>query len=137
MFYTTLNTERNGTQTSSRPSTLGGLQSTRMLVTTHVCRTLVCKPAFVKGVCSHLSLTWFVKGSSVLFTGFLFGWQTGSCPKPLRNRDVITLRSWLPIGKDYIIMNYSVKHAVSGDAHTLTYSRHVYTCSARVHTHTH
>uniref|UniRef100_A0A3Q1EAP1 START domain-containing protein 10 n=1 Tax=Acanthochromis polyacanthus TaxID=80966 RepID=A0A3Q1EAP1_9TELE len=34
----------------------------------------------------------------------------GKCPKPLRNRDVITLRSWLPIGKDYIIMNYSVKH---------------------------
>ncbi|KAK1786163.1 hypothetical protein P4O66_017879, partial [Electrophorus voltai] len=34
----------------------------------------------------------------------------GKCPKPLRNRDVITLRSWLPIGNDYIIMNYSVKH---------------------------
>lgn len=40
---------------------------------------------------------------------------TGKCPKPLRNRDVITLRSWLPIGKDYIIMNYSIKHAVSKD----------------------
>ncbi|XP_051843153.1 START domain-containing protein 10 isoform X2 [Antechinus flavipes] len=32
------------------------------------------------------------------------------CPKPLKNRDVITLRSWLPMGADYIIMNYSVKH---------------------------
>lgn len=39
------------------------------------------------------------------------GYYSWSCPKPLRNRDVITLRSWLPIGNDYIIMNYSVKHA--------------------------
>ncbi|KAM6933417.1 START domain-containing protein 10 isoform 1-T2 [Xenentodon cancila] len=39
------------------------------------------------------------------------GYYSWKCPKPLRNRDVITLRSWLPIGKDYIIMNYSVKHA--------------------------
>ncbi|XP_025897336.1 START domain-containing protein 10 [Nothoprocta perdicaria] len=36
--------------------------------------------------------------------------QHGRCPKPLKNRDVITLRSWLPMGSDYIIMNYSVKH---------------------------
>ncbi|GCC39703.1 hypothetical protein chiPu_0023636, partial [Chiloscyllium punctatum] len=33
------------------------------------------------------------------------------CPKPLKNRDVVTLRSWLPMGSDYIIMNYSVKHS--------------------------
>ncbi|XP_042341998.1 START domain-containing protein 10 [Plectropomus leopardus] len=39
------------------------------------------------------------------------GYYAWHCPSPLRNRDVITLRSWLPIGKDYIIMNYSVKHA--------------------------
>ena len=39
--------------------------------------------------------------------------STGRCPKPLKNRDVITLRSWLPMGTDYIIMNYSVKHPVS------------------------
>ncbi|KAF7666061.1 hypothetical protein LDENG_00118320 [Lucifuga dentata] len=38
------------------------------------------------------------------------GYYSWKCPKPLRNRDVITLRSWLPMGKDYIIMNYSVKH---------------------------
>lgn len=38
------------------------------------------------------------------------GYYSWKCPKPLRNRDVITLRSWLPIGADYIIMNYSVKH---------------------------
>lgn len=37
----------------------------------------------------------------------------GRCPKPLKNRDFITLRSWLPMGSDYIIMNYSVKHPVS------------------------
>ncbi|XP_068601536.1 START domain-containing protein 10 [Brachionichthys hirsutus] len=39
------------------------------------------------------------------------GYYAWKCPGPLRNRDVVTLRSWLPIGKDYIIMNYSVKHA--------------------------
>ncbi|XP_068172704.1 START domain-containing protein 10 [Antennarius striatus] len=39
------------------------------------------------------------------------GYYAWKCPSPLCNRDVITLRSWLPIGKDYIIMNYSVKHA--------------------------
>ncbi|XP_041534467.1 START domain-containing protein 10-like [Microtus oregoni] len=36
-----------------------------------------------------------------------YSWR---CPKPLKNRDVITLRSWLSMGTDYIIMNYSVKH---------------------------
>ncbi|XP_034024081.1 START domain-containing protein 10 [Thalassophryne amazonica] len=39
------------------------------------------------------------------------GYYSWSCPKPLLDRDVVTLRSWLPMGKDYIIMNYSVKHA--------------------------
>ncbi|EMP27293.1 PCTP-like protein, partial [Chelonia mydas] len=38
------------------------------------------------------------------------GYYAWKCPKPLKNRDVITLRSWLPTGADYIIMNYSVKH---------------------------
>ncbi|XP_060627299.1 START domain-containing protein 10 [Anolis sagrei] len=38
------------------------------------------------------------------------GYYSWRCPKPLKNRDVITLRSWLPMGNDYIIMNYSVKH---------------------------
>nr|XP_025972965.1 START domain-containing protein 10-like [Dromaius novaehollandiae] len=38
------------------------------------------------------------------------GYYAWKCPKPLKNRDVITLRSWLPMGTDYIIMNYSVKH---------------------------
>ncbi|XP_030803938.1 START domain-containing protein 10 isoform X3 [Camarhynchus parvulus] len=38
------------------------------------------------------------------------GYYAWRCPKPLKNRDVVTLRSWLPMGSDYIIMNYSVKH---------------------------
>ncbi|CAI5773636.1 START domain-containing protein 10 [Podarcis raffonei] len=38
------------------------------------------------------------------------GYYSWKCPKPLKNRDVITLRSWLPMGNDFIIMNYSVKH---------------------------
>lgn len=38
------------------------------------------------------------------------GYYAWKCPKPLKNRDVVTLRSWLPMGTDYIIMNYSVKH---------------------------
>ncbi|MGH0184498.1 UNVERIFIED_CONTAM: hypothetical protein FKN15_018313, partial [Acipenser sinensis] len=38
------------------------------------------------------------------------GYYSWKCPKPLKNRDVLTLRSWLPMGDDYIIMNYSVKH---------------------------
>uniref|UniRef100_A0A672ULV2 START domain-containing protein 10 n=1 Tax=Strigops habroptila TaxID=2489341 RepID=A0A672ULV2_STRHB len=29
---------------------------------------------------------------------------------PLKNRDFVTLRSWLPLGNDYMIINYSVKH---------------------------
>ncbi|XP_069737817.1 START domain-containing protein 10 [Phaenicophaeus curvirostris] len=38
------------------------------------------------------------------------GYYAWRCPKPLKNRDVVTLRSWLPLGSDYIIINYSVKH---------------------------
>uniref|UniRef100_A0A4W6FQS4 StAR-related lipid transfer (START) domain containing 15 n=1 Tax=Lates calcarifer TaxID=8187 RepID=A0A4W6FQS4_LATCA len=32
------------------------------------------------------------------------------CPTPLKNRDFVTMRSWLPLGSDYLIINYSVKH---------------------------
>ncbi|XP_021168319.1 START domain-containing protein 10 isoform X2 [Fundulus heteroclitus] len=32
------------------------------------------------------------------------------CPTPLKNRDFVTMRSWLPLGSDYMIINYSVKH---------------------------
>ncbi|NXO13894.1 STA10 protein, partial [Oriolus oriolus] len=36
--------------------------------------------------------------------------EKGKCPSPLKNRDFVTLRSWLPLGNDYMIINYSVKH---------------------------
>lgn len=36
----------------------------------------------------------------------------GKCPSPLKNRDFVTMRSWLPLGSDYLIINYSVKHPV-------------------------
>ncbi|MFT7810219.1 PCTP-like protein [Arapaima gigas] len=35
---------------------------------------------------------------------------SGLCPKPLKNRDVVTLRSWLVMDDEYLIVNYSVKH---------------------------
>lgn len=40
-------------------------------------------------------------------------WFEGKCPSPLKNRDFVTMRSWLPLGNDYLIINYSVKHPVS------------------------
>lgn len=69
----------------------------------------------------HIDLQCFVHQICCKFLTNLCGLLTGKCPKPLRNRDVITLRSWLPIGKDYIIMNYSVKHGVSIHTHTHTH----------------
>ncbi|XP_053547291.1 START domain-containing protein 10 isoform X2 [Bombina bombina] len=38
------------------------------------------------------------------------GYYAWKCPKPLRNRDVVTLRSWLILPDCYMIINYSVKH---------------------------
>ncbi|KPP61420.1 PCTP-like protein-like, partial [Scleropages formosus] len=35
---------------------------------------------------------------------------SGLCPKPLKNRDVVTLRSWMVTDDEYLIVNYSVKH---------------------------
>ena len=40
------------------------------------------------------------------------GVSSGKCPSPLKNRDFVTMRSWLPLGNDYLIINYSVKHPV-------------------------
>lgn len=54
MFSTTLNTEGNGTQMSLRPLTLEDLQSTQMLVTTHVRAVLVSICTF-KGLKLHFS----------------------------------------------------------------------------------
>ncbi|KAJ0002930.1 hypothetical protein NQD34_008079 [Periophthalmus magnuspinnatus] len=36
-----------------------------------------------------------------------FSWK---CPKPIKNRDVVTLRSWQMKDDEYIIVNFSVKH---------------------------
>ncbi|KAM9471147.1 START domain containing 14 [Clarias gariepinus] len=38
------------------------------------------------------------------------GYYSWICPKPLKNRDVITVRSWHASEDEYIIVNYSVKH---------------------------
>ncbi|XP_067853168.1 START domain-containing protein 10-like [Heptranchias perlo] len=38
------------------------------------------------------------------------GYYSWKCPSPLKDRDVVTLRSWLVTGNDYMIINYSVKH---------------------------
>ncbi|KAM9795186.1 START domain-containing protein 10 [Neosynchiropus ocellatus] len=38
------------------------------------------------------------------------GYYSWKCPPPLKNRDFVTMRSWLPLGSDYLIINSSVKH---------------------------
>ncbi|XP_055016063.1 START domain-containing protein 10 [Boleophthalmus pectinirostris] len=38
------------------------------------------------------------------------GYYSWRCPPGLKNRDFVTMRSWLPLGNDYLIINYSVKH---------------------------
>ncbi|XP_056238062.1 START domain-containing protein 10 isoform X2 [Seriola aureovittata] len=38
------------------------------------------------------------------------GYYSWKCPSPLKNRDFVTMRSWLPLGNDFLIINYSVKH---------------------------
>ncbi|KAK0132898.1 START domain-containing protein 10 [Merluccius polli] len=39
-----------------------------------------------------------------------FGYYAWSCPPPLKNRDVVTLRTWQVTDEDYVIVNFSVKH---------------------------
>lgn len=38
------------------------------------------------------------------------GYYAWICPGPLKNRDVVTLRSWQVNDDEYLIVNYSVKH---------------------------
>uniref|UniRef100_A0A3Q0RU99 START domain-containing protein 10 n=1 Tax=Amphilophus citrinellus TaxID=61819 RepID=A0A3Q0RU99_AMPCI len=38
------------------------------------------------------------------------GYYSWRCPSPLKNRDVVTLRSWQITDDEYIIVNFSVKH---------------------------
>lgn len=39
------------------------------------------------------------------------GYYAWRCPSPLKNRDVVTLRSWKEMDGDYMIVNFSVKHS--------------------------
>lgn len=36
----------------------------------------------------------------------------GRCAKPIKNRDVVSLRSWQVKGDEYMVINFSVKHPV-------------------------
>ncbi|XP_054647655.1 START domain containing 14 [Dunckerocampus dactyliophorus] len=38
------------------------------------------------------------------------GYYSWRCPKPIKNRDVVTLRSWRVTDDEYVIINFSVKH---------------------------
>lgn len=38
------------------------------------------------------------------------GYYSWLCPKPIKNRDVVTLRAWRVTDDEYIIINFSVKH---------------------------
>ncbi|XP_029297783.1 START domain containing 14 [Cottoperca gobio] len=38
------------------------------------------------------------------------GYYSWICPKPIKNRDVVSLRSWQVTEDEYIIVNFSVKH---------------------------
>ncbi|XP_061541704.1 START domain containing 14 [Phycodurus eques] len=38
------------------------------------------------------------------------GYYSWHCPNPIKNRDVVTLRSWRVTDDEYIIINFSVKH---------------------------
>uniref|UniRef100_A0A8D0AX05 START domain-containing protein 10 n=1 Tax=Sander lucioperca TaxID=283035 RepID=A0A8D0AX05_SANLU len=38
------------------------------------------------------------------------GYYSWICPQPIKNRDVVTLRSWQVTEDEYIIFNFSVKH---------------------------
>ncbi|XP_070693051.1 START domain containing 14 [Pempheris klunzingeri] len=38
------------------------------------------------------------------------GYYAWHCPPPIKNRDVVTLRSWQVMDDEYVIINFSVKH---------------------------
>lgn len=55
-----------------------------------------------------------------IFTSlFSLSLSAGNCPKPIKNRDVVSLRSWQVMDDEYIIVNFSVKHPVRHLLHTL------------------
>uniref|UniRef100_A0A665UKI3 StAR-related lipid transfer (START) domain containing 15 n=1 Tax=Echeneis naucrates TaxID=173247 RepID=A0A665UKI3_ECHNA len=44
------------------------------------------------------------------------GYYSWKCPSPLKNRDFVTMRSWLPLGNDFLIINSSdLSRHVSSD----------------------
>ncbi|TMS17813.1 START domain-containing protein 10 [Larimichthys crocea] len=45
------------------------------------------------------------------------GYYSWLCPKPIKNRDVVSLRSWQVMDDEYIIINFSVKHPVMKSVH--------------------
>lgn len=57
----------------------------------------------VNGPAGHINVSFFF----IFYPLF-----TGICPKPLKNRDVVTLRSWQASENEYVIINFSVKHPV-------------------------
>ena len=59
---------------------------------------------------NYWEFTWTMPIHCVLY--FFPPVSAGKCPSPLKNRDFVTMRSWLPLGNDYLIINYSVKHPV-------------------------
>lgn len=48
----------------------------------------------------------------ILSLFLLFFFFAGICPSPIKNRDVVTLRSWQVMDDEYIIVNFSVRHPV-------------------------
>ncbi|KAG7268792.1 hypothetical protein CRUP_018347 [Coryphaenoides rupestris] len=40
-----------------------------------------------------------------------FGYYAWACPRPMKRRDVVTLRAWQVTDDDYVIVNFSVKHS--------------------------
>ena len=73
--------------------------------------------ATVEGECGFLNFCCQIRELNVgqmtliLSIHFLL-YILGACPSPLKNRDVVTLRSWQVTDEDYLIVNFSVKHPV-------------------------
>lgn len=45
-----------------------------------------------------------------LYGALTCGLATVSCPPPLKNRDLVLLRSWLDTGAEYYVLTHSVSH---------------------------
>ncbi|KAM4663434.1 START domain-containing protein 10-like [Discoglossus pictus] len=47
------------------------------------------------------------------------GYHSWRCPKPLMNRDIVTLRSWLSLEDSFLVVSYSVKHRMYPPRHDM------------------